>query len=70
MQNPSLTVVGNPPLRSLTDAVFRHYLGIDPQPGRLKFTGDTAGTAPEDLIVSGDSVRGGQTENKKTKETT
>lgn len=39
------------------DAVFRHYLGIEPQPGRLKFIGDAAGTAPDDLIVSGDSVR-------------
>ncbi len=57
MQNPPLTVVGNPPLRRLTDAVFRHYLGIEPQPGRLKFIGDAAGTAPDDLIVSGDSVR-------------
>ena len=54
---PSITVIRTPPLEPLVTEIFEHFLGIAPQPGRLRFDFDYRKFSEEELIMQGESTR-------------
>lgn len=54
---PSITVIRTPPLEPLVTEIFEHFLGIAPQPNRLRFDFDYRKFSEEELIMQGESTR-------------
>ncbi|NMD88241.1 substrate-binding domain-containing protein [Victivallis vadensis] len=53
---PSITVIRTPPLAPLAAELFEHFLGITPQPGRLRFNFDYRKFTEDELIMQGEST--------------